>query len=52
MKEQIEFLNWVFENHFRLVDIIAGVHIYKSESFEEKAFTSKDLYLLYLKEKC
>jgi hypothetical protein len=47
MEAEIDFLNWVFENHYRLVDIFKGVYYYKNE---EGTFTVNELFEIYKKD--
>ena len=47
MEAEIHFLNWVFENHYRLVDISEGVYSYKNE---EKICTVNELFEIYKKD--
>lgn len=33
LPKEIEFAKWLYEEHFVLIDIIDGVHYFKSESW-------------------
>lgn len=45
----IDFIVWVFENHFRMIDIKNGVHYFASESMDNIVYNETQLFEIYTK---